>query len=74
MAPWVQETASAAEKYYIGDAILKPAVHHESFQKLWETKWKVPVSHASLQLLGVTYKSVVHYGSVPLHVWQCEGL
>lgn len=51
MAPWVQETASAAEKYYIGDAILKPAVHHESFQKLWETKWKVPVSHASMQLL-----------------------
>lgn len=30
----------AAEKYYIKDALLKPAIHHESFQQLWETKWK----------------------------------
>ncbi len=33
----------ATEKYYIKDAIKKPAVHHESYQKLWETKWKAPV-------------------------------
>ncbi|OAP64647.1 hypothetical protein AYL99_00619 [Fonsecaea erecta] len=33
---------SAAEKYYIKDAITKSAIHHESFQKLWETKWKGP--------------------------------
>jgi hypothetical protein len=39
--------ASAAEKYYIKDAITKPAVHHESYQKLWETKWKGPVCHQS---------------------------
>ncbi|KAJ9624594.1 uncharacterized protein PV06_06408 [Exophiala oligosperma] len=32
----------AAEKYYIKDAITKTAVHHESFEKLWETKWKAP--------------------------------
>ena len=32
----------AEHKYYIKDAILKPAVHHESFQQLWETKWKGP--------------------------------
>lgn len=43
MAPWLQESAAAADKYYIGDGILKPSAHHESFQKLWETKWKVPV-------------------------------
>lgn len=24
--------------------MLKPAAHHESFEKLWETKWKAPVS------------------------------
>ncbi|OAG41933.1 hypothetical protein AYO21_03936 [Fonsecaea monophora] len=33
---------SASEKYYIKDAISKPAIHHESFQQLWETKWKGP--------------------------------
>ncbi|KAK3314225.1 yellowish-green 1-like protein [Apodospora peruviana] len=32
----------AVEKYFIKDAILKPAIHHESFEKLWETKWKAP--------------------------------
>lgn len=32
----------AEHKYYIKDAILKPAKHHESFKALWETKWKVP--------------------------------
>ncbi|KAK3690415.1 yellowish-green 1-like protein [Podospora appendiculata] len=34
----------AAEQYYIKDAILKSAIHHESFEKLWETKWKAPCS------------------------------
>lgn len=32
----------AEHKYFIKDAILKPAKHHESFKALWETKWKVP--------------------------------
>ncbi|KAK4447315.1 Alpha/Beta hydrolase protein [Podospora aff. communis PSN243] len=32
----------AAHKYFIGEAIDKPAIHHESFEKLWETKWKAP--------------------------------
>lgn len=31
------------DKYTIGHAILEPAIHHESFEKLWETKWKAPV-------------------------------
>ncbi|KAK3939640.1 Alpha/Beta hydrolase protein [Diplogelasinospora grovesii] len=30
------------QQYFIKDAILKHAVHHDSFQKLWETKWKAP--------------------------------
>ncbi|KAM7188776.1 Alpha/Beta hydrolase fold [Rhypophila sp. PSN 637] len=34
----------ADQKYYIKDAILKAAPHHESFEKLWETKWKEPCS------------------------------
>lgn len=34
---------AAHEKYAIGNAILKPAIHHESFEQLWETKWKAPV-------------------------------
>lgn len=29
-----------AGKYYIGSNIKEVAAHHESFQKLWETKWK----------------------------------
>lgn len=33
----------ATEKYYIKDAITKPAIHHQSYEKLWETKWKKPV-------------------------------
>lgn len=32
----------AEHKYFIKDAILKPAKHHESFEQLWETKWKAP--------------------------------
>lgn len=29
---------------------------------------------ASRIMAGVTYKPAVYYGSVPFHVWQCEGL
>lgn len=35
---------AANEMYNIGHAILEPAIHHESFERLWETKWKAPVS------------------------------
>ncbi|KAK4182551.1 Alpha/Beta hydrolase protein [Podospora australis] len=31
-----------ASRYHIRDALSTPAVHHESFEKLWETKWKIP--------------------------------
>ncbi|KAK0713520.1 yellowish-green 1-like protein [Lasiosphaeria miniovina] len=32
----------AKHHFYIEDALLRPAVHHQSFEKLWETKWKTP--------------------------------
>lgn len=31
-------------KYFIQEKLKTPAAHHESFAKLWETKWKKPVS------------------------------
>ncbi|KAF4551479.1 Heptaketide hydrolyase ayg1-like protein [Elsinoe fawcettii] len=30
--------------FFLQSRLSKPAVHHESFQKLWETKWKMPCS------------------------------
>lgn len=39
-------TAQPQSKFYIGaEALQKPAVHHQSFKHLWETKWKKPVRH-----------------------------
>jgi hypothetical protein len=34
---------TAPHKYYIGDAIKKPAIHHNSYKDLWESKWQGPV-------------------------------
>ena len=42
---------AAHERYAIGRAILEPGVHHESFEKLWETKWKAPVGDCLLLAL-----------------------
>jgi len=33
-----------ADKYCIGENILKTAVHHNSFKDLWKTKWSFPLS------------------------------
>lgn len=61
----------AESKYYIKDAILKPAAHHASFKALWETKWKAPVRmnkpHLSTPL---TMSLAVQDGRLPFHVWQ----
>ncbi|GIZ48646.1 hypothetical protein CKM354_001169800 [Cercospora kikuchii] len=35
--------AASGGKFFIHDALTTPAVHHESFEKLWKTKWE-PVS------------------------------
>ncbi|KAK4498446.1 hypothetical protein PRZ48_011104 [Zasmidium cellare] len=29
-------------KFFVQDALKTPAVHHESFEKLWTTKWQAP--------------------------------
>ena len=63
----------AAHKYFIGDAINKPAVHHESFEKLWETKWKAPVclgTEIPARTTTVPLTPPVRNGDLPLHVRQ----
>lgn len=68
---------AAHEKYTIGHAILEPAVHHESFQKLWETKWKAPVSYSLLlepSTMDADVKILVYDGRLPVHVRHCKGL
>lgn len=40
--------AAPGGKFYIQDVIKDVAPHHESFEKLWETKWKRPVRFPSL--------------------------
>lgn len=67
---------AAQEKYTIGHAILKPAIHHESFEQLWETKWKAPVSYdliSELPTFNVDINIAVHDGRVPVHVRYGEG-
>ena len=34
--------------WMLGEAFSRKAIHHESIQKLWETKWKFPVSFLRL--------------------------
>jgi hypothetical protein len=35
--------AAPGGKFFIQDKLEVAAAHHESFQQLWETKWKKPV-------------------------------
>jgi hypothetical protein len=41
--------AAPGGKFFIQDKLDTPAPHHASYQQLWETKWKAPVSHNSLK-------------------------
>jgi hypothetical protein len=34
--------AAPGGKFFIQDALKIPAAHHESFEKLWQTKWQTP--------------------------------
>jgi hypothetical protein len=34
--------AAPGGKFFIQDALKTPAVHHESFEQLWKTKWQGP--------------------------------
>jgi hypothetical protein len=36
--------AAPGGKFFIQDNIKKVAAHHESWEKLWETKWKWPAT------------------------------
>lgn len=76
--PNAEKAAQAAqEKYTIGHAILEPAVHHESFQKLWEKKWKAPVSYSLLfepSTMDADISILVYDGRLPVHVRHCKGL
>ena len=33
--------------YFIGNKLKETAPHHESFEALWETKWKKPVCYSA---------------------------
>lgn len=35
--------AAPGGKFFIQGKLETPAKHHESFEQLWETKWKQPV-------------------------------
>jgi hypothetical protein len=35
--------AAPGGKFFIQEKLKTPAKHHESFEQLWETKWKRPV-------------------------------
>lgn len=68
---------AAHEKYTIGHAIIKPAVHHQSFEQLWESKWKAPVRYwlpSVLSNLDPDKSFLVHNGSLPVHVRFRDGL
>lgn len=50
--------AAPGGNYLIQDKLKTPAAHHESFAKLWETKWKKPVSrisHSTVATLQLTH-------------------
>lgn len=62
-------------QFFVQDKLGSVAPHHESFQQLWETKWKQPVNTTCL-LPGVAalMPDKVYHGSVSFHVWLCERL
>jgi hypothetical protein len=35
--------AAPGGKFFIAENMQKKAAHHESYEQLWETKWKQPV-------------------------------
>jgi len=39
--------AAPGGKFFIQENMKKVAPHHESYKKLWETKWKFPVCQQS---------------------------
>lgn len=40
--------AAPGGKFFIQEKLSNTAPHHESFEQLWETKWKKPVGCADI--------------------------
>ncbi|KAK8085395.1 alpha/beta-hydrolase [Apiospora hydei] len=55
--------AGPGGNFWIQDKLSTPAVHHQSFKALWETKWK-PRSHLVSAVNGMI--------GVQLTYWQCD--
>lgn len=54
--------AAVGTKFFIQDKLGIPAKHHESYEQLWETKWKKPVclNHLLLFLIITIYHIHAH--------------
>ena len=67
--------AAPGGKFFIQDKLQTAAPHHTSYQQLWETKWKKPVSFGWIEQLldGWLIFQVVPNGCVSFHVWIISG-
>ncbi|KAI8633476.1 alpha/beta-hydrolase [Xylariaceae sp. FL1651] len=69
--------AAPGNTYFIQDKLAQPAAHHESFQALWETKWK-PLCHMGVYpfMFGATQdfqpvvEDIVARGLKPPYDWD----
>lgn len=48
--------AAPGGKFFIQDSLDTPAVHHESFEKLWQTKWQTPCKMGVYPFMFSAYK------------------
>jgi len=61
--------------FFVQDKLGTTAPHHESFQQLWETKWKAPVcSTRDVTGDAALTQDTVHHGRLPFHVRFSKGL
>jgi hypothetical protein len=47
--------AAPGGQFFIQSKLKDPAPHHTSYEQLWETKWKKPVSSPSIVLQQQQY-------------------
>ncbi|KAI1364574.1 Alpha/Beta hydrolase protein [Xylaria arbuscula] len=64
-------------KYFIQDKLSQPAVHHDSFKALWETKWKplcdmgvYPFMYGTTQDFEPVVNSITAAGLKPPYDWD----
>jgi len=53
----VSNMAAPGGKFFIQEKLKTPAKHHESYEQLWETKWKKPVCSSPVTHSNYTYKT-----------------